>query len=156
MPLTPALSPLRRGEGDEFAKVLAEQGDDLADLHNLLGGGEDEGGETFPRVLPEQAESTAMSDGGTHGRVIGEGLENGGEIYLGLEEVPEKIPISYGRMGGGVKSISGLGEAQGVSSDDTMPGVVHALPAEGLAGIECGGEIVVADGEQDFSGGRHA
>jgi hypothetical protein len=96
-----------------------------------------------------------MGDGGAHGRVIGKGLENGGEIYLGLEEVPEKIPISYRRMGDGVKSISGLGEAQRVPANDAMPGVIHALPAEGLAGIEGGGEIVVADGKKDFSGGRH-
>jgi hypothetical protein len=40
-------------------------------------------------------------------------------------------------------------------SDDAVPGIFHQLPAENLAGIQRGGEVVVADGEEDFLGGRH-
>ena len=53
-----------------FAEALAQQGDDLADLHNLFGGRENKRGETFPWILPEQAQARATADGGAHG-VIG-------------------------------------------------------------------------------------
>jgi hypothetical protein len=38
-------------------EAVGEEADDLADLGDLFGGGEDERGEAFPGILSEQSET---------------------------------------------------------------------------------------------------
>ena len=81
------VSPYRRGRrvqvvaySNRLTEPLAQQRDDLLDLHNLLRGGADEGEEAFPRLLSQQSQARTRGDGGAHGRVVGEGGEDGGQV----------------------------------------------------------------------------
>ncbi len=71
-----------------------------------------------------------------------------------MEKVAEKIPIFHWRGGNGVNASFRLRELNKIFSDDAVPGIFNFLPAENLAGIERGGEVVVADGQGNFRRGH--
>ena len=48
--------------GNPFSVTFTEQGDDLPDLDDLLVGGQDEGGQAFPGILPQETQPAAGGD----------------------------------------------------------------------------------------------
>src|ERR1035437_6483274 len=103
---------------DRFAKPFAEQRDDLTDLDNLFRGGQNEGGKTFPRVLPQKPQSATTGDGFVHRLVVRKSFQHGGQINFRLEKFTEKIPIRNWRGSFGVNAVGCLGQADEMFSDD--------------------------------------
>jgi hypothetical protein len=68
--------------------------------------------------------------------------------------VAEKIPIVHRRGGLGVDAFFRLREPDEMFPDDAVPGIFNFLPAEHLAGVQRGGEVVVADGQENFRRGH--
>ena len=144
---TPAL-PGGCGPDDRFAKSFAEQGDDLPDLDDLFGRGQNERRETFPRVLPQHAQSATRGHRIAHRRVIGKSFEHGGQIRFGLQIVAQPLPVGDRPGGFGANAVAPLCQAHPMPADDAGPGIIAGLPAEGLAGVQRRGQIVIANAEE--------
>lgn len=132
-------------DGEGVAEALGEGFDDLADLDDLFGGGEDEGGEAFPGILAEEPEAGAGADGGAQGRVRGETVENGLEVAVELEVMGEPGPVGLGNGRFGAEPAAVGMQADPASGDDAFPGMSAAVPTKGLAGVEGQIEGVLAD-----------
>ena len=140
-----------RRRGHAFAEPLTEQRDDLLDLHDLLGRGEDERGETFPRVLPEQTQAAAVGDGGPHRLVVGKSFQHRAEVRPGLQIIFQPRPVGDRRGGHGENSTVARLEPHPVWPDDSLPAAVARLPAKRLTGRERGREVVVPDGQENLA-----
>src|SRR5206468_7910428 len=81
-----------------FTELFTQSGDDLLYLHDLLGGGENERRQAFPRVLSHQTQPAAGRDGQTHRLVVGKSPQNIGQIESDLQIVREPAPIVH-RLG---------------------------------------------------------
>ena len=122
----------------------------MPDLDDLLGRGQDERRETFPRLLPQQAQSAAGGDGAPHRLVVGKSFEHGGQIGFGLEKIAEPLPVGNRRGGFGADAVARLRQPDKMFSDNAFPRISILPPAENLAGVERRGQIVIADGQECF------
>lgn len=146
---------LRRWEGkmigvDFVSVAAAERFNDLLDLDDLFRGREDEGGERFPVVLSEQAEAAAGFDGGEHRRVVWESRDGGFEIEIDLQILGQEIGVVASENRSDRRVLVGLRKANETVADDADEFVAGAFPAEGLAGGQRRGQIVIADFENRF------
>ncbi len=83
------------GHAHRLAAAPAERVDDLADLEDLLGGGENKRGEAFPGVLPQQAQAAAGGHCGLHRRILGEGSQHILKREFELKVIDQPAPIAH-------------------------------------------------------------
>ena len=109
---------------ERLAEPFAEQGDDLPDLDDLFGRGQNERRETFPRLLPQHAQSAARGHGIAHRRVVGKSFEHGGQIRFGLQIIAQPLPVGDRPGGFGANAVARLCQAHPMLADDADPGIV--------------------------------
>ncbi len=89
------------------------------------------------------------SDRRAHGLIIRKGFKHDGPINFGLQKLAEPVPI-FDRHGSfGVNAIVGLRQPYPVLFDHTNPRTILFLPAEDLAGIQRGRQVVIANAENN-------
>ncbi len=137
------------GPGERFAESFAEQGDDLPDLDDLFGRRQNKRRETFPRVLPQHAQTVTGGNCVAHRRVIGKSFEHGGQIRFGLQIIAQPPPIGDPPGGFGANAVAHLRQAHPTLADDAGPGIIAGMPAEGLAGVQRRGQIVIANAQKN-------
>jgi len=138
------------GPDDWFAEAFAEQGDDLPDLDDLFGRRQNKRRETFPRVLPQHAQTATRGNRIAHRRIIGKSFEHGVQIRFGLQVVTQPLPAGDRPGGFGEDTVVSLGQAHPALADDANPGIIAGLPAECLAGVQRRGQIIIANAEKSF------
>lgn len=145
---------VRRGSHHRVAEPAAELFDDLLDLDDLLGRGEEEGSQALPRILAEEAEPGAGANRGEERFIVGEGRKHGLEVRGYLQVMGQPIPVRHRDSGAGLDSRRGGPERYPVAADDSGPEFLLLAPAERLAGTQRGVEVVVDDREPDARAGR--
>ena len=81
------------GDENRLLKALGEGFDNLRDVRDLFVGGEEEGSERFPRVLPQKPKSAAVREGVLQRRVWRELPNDFAKIDVYLEIVFQKFPV---------------------------------------------------------------
>ena len=99
--------------------------------------------------MTRPARSGEMGIGG------GESVIDGLQIEIELQVIAQPL-LAADRSG----NTRGDGLAVGLESnptagEDVFPGAIHFAPAKGLAGGECGGEVVIRHLKRDGGCGRH-
>ena len=136
-----------RRHGQRPAVTFAQHGDNLPELHDLPGGGQDEGSQAFPRVLAQQSQAAASGNRRAHGLVIRKGAQHLAQVSGQLQVMRQPIPV-----GNGLRCLRPKPARTGIEPDPAAanhadPDRVAPLPAKGLAASERGGQIVVAERE---------
>ena len=85
----------------------------------------------------------------------GESLIDGLQIEIELQVIAQPLPVADG-----AGNARGDGLAVGLESNPTasqyvLPSPIHFAPAKGLAGGECGGEVVIRHLKRDGGYSRH-
>ena len=117
--------------------------DDLADLDNLFGGGKDERGEAFPRLLAQQTQTATRFNGRAHRLILWKGMQQLREVQLELEVICEPMPIRNRFSDFNREQPRFDSQANPMPPDHTEPASVVQLPPECLAGSEGGAQVVV-------------
>ena len=92
-------------------------------------------------------------------RIIGrESVIDGLQIEIELQVIAQPLPVTDGAGNARGDGLAVGLESNPTASEDVFPGVfmaIHFAPAEGLAGGECGGEVVIRHLKRDGGCGRH-
>lgn len=141
-------------DGNLLAVLGAEKLDDLLDLDDLLGRGENKRRETFPGRLAEQTQSTAGLGGYLHRSIIWKRGEDPGEIDVRLEVMAEPVPVAGWRGCFGGDTRGNRMQADPMLTNDTFPGIVVEAPAKGLARTKRCLQVIIASSAEDVAVGR--
>ena len=89
-------------------------------------------------------------------RIIGgESVIDGLQIEIELQVIAQPLPVTD-RSGNARGDGLAVGlESNPTAGEDVFPGPIQFAPAEGLAGGECGGEVVIRHLKRDGGCGRH-
>ena len=137
-----------------FAKSFAQQRNNLPDLDDLFGRGQDERCETFPRILAQHAQSAARGDRAPHRHIVGKCFEHRPQIHFSLQVIAQPLPISDRPGSFGENAIRRSPQPHGIFPNHAGPkigtrgrAIRIPLPTEDLAGIERRRQIIIVSGE---------
>ena len=89
-------------------------------------------------------------------RIIGrESVIDGLQIEIELQVIAQPLPVADGAGNARGDGLAVGLESNPTAGEDVFPGPIHFAPPKGLAGGECGGEVVIRHLKRDGGCGRH-
>ena len=135
------------GGENRLGKATGKCFDDLRDVRNLFVGGEDEGSECFPRVLPQKPKPAAARQSVLQRRVRRKLAGDFAKVNLYLEIALQKIPVGFGMACGEEEAFCVGKGSDPMILNDADPLALAAAPAKSLAAAERFSQVVVCGGK---------